>query len=163
MTLPQRTAHRDTRSDDPAAGVRTLARLLDSAVTVPGTNFRVGLDALIGLVPGIGDAVGAALSGYIVLAAARMGLPKSVLARMLVNLGVDTVVGAVPILGDLFDMAFRANTRNVALIEAALADPIPTRRRSRAIVVWIVVAVVAALAIAITAAALLVRFIAGAF
>ena len=150
---------------DPAAAddVRRLARVLDAAVRIPGTNFRVGLDALIGLVPGVGDAVGAALSGWIVLAAARMGLPKSVIARMLVNLGVDTVVGAVPILGDLFDIAFRANTRNVALIESALAEPVATRKRSRAIVAGIGIAVVALLAVAIAAAVLLVRALAAAF
>jgi hypothetical protein len=150
---------------DPAAAddVRRLARVLDAAVRIPGTNFRVGLDALIGLVPGVGDAVGAALSGWIVLAAARMGLPKSVIARMLVNLGIDTVVGAVPILGDLFDMAFRANTRNVALIESALSEPVATRKRSRAIVAGIVVALLVLLALAIAAAVLLVRALAAAF
>src|SRR5687767_8986818 len=104
---------------DDANDVRQLARLLDSAVRIPGTNIRVGLDALLGLIPGIGDAIGAALSGYIVLAAAKLGLPKSVLARMVLNLGIDTAVGAVPILGDLFDVAFRANTRNIALIDSA--------------------------------------------
>ncbi|HET9483871.1 MAG TPA: DUF4112 domain-containing protein [Xanthomonadales bacterium] len=124
-----------------AADVRKLARLLDAAVRIPGTNIRVGLDALLGLVPGIGDAIGGALSGYIVLAAARLGVPKSVIARMLMNLGIDTVVGAVPLLGDLFDVAFRANTRNVALIESALAAPRETRVRSR----WIVAGVVAAI------------------
>ena len=122
-----------------AERVRSLARLLDSAVRVPGTGIRFGLDSVIGLIPGIGDLTGAALSGYIVLAAARSGVPGSVLAKMVLNLGVDTLVGTVPLLGDLFDVAFRANTRNAALLERFLAEPARTKRSSR-------LAVVAALA-----------------
>ncbi len=145
-----------TRNDD-ADNVRRLARVLDAAVTIPGTNIRVGLDALIGLVPGIGDAIGAALSGWIVLAAARMGLPKSVVARMLLNLGIDTVVGAIPVLGDLFDIVFRANTRNVELIESALAAPRETRVRSRWIVAGVVAALVGVFALGIVAVVLVFR------
>ena len=137
MTLPQRTAHRDTRSDDPAAGVRTLARLLDSAVTVPGTNFRVGLDALIGLVPGVGDMAGAAMSGYIVLAAARLGAPKPVLMRMILNVAIDGVVGSVPLLGDLFDAGWRANIRNTALLDRHLAAPAQARKGSIAVMIGV--------------------------
>lgn len=140
----------EPRPAETADDVRKLARLLDAAVRIPGTNIRVGLDALLGLVPGVGDAVGAALSGYIIVAAARLGLPKSVIARMLVNLGVDTVVGAVPVVGDLFDIAFRANTRNVALIESAMNEPRRTRVQSR----WLVAGVVAAIAVALAVAAL---------
>ena len=118
------------RSGD-AERVRALARLLDSAVRVPGTNIRFGLDSLIGLVPGVGDLAGAALSGYIVLAAARLGLPPAVLTRMLLNLGLDTLVGTVPLLGDLFDVGFRANVRNAALIDRHLAEPVAVRKSSR--------------------------------
>jgi hypothetical protein len=144
------------RRDD-AENVRRLARTLDAAVRIPGTNIRVGLDALLGLIPGIGDAVGAALSGYIVLAAARLGLPKSVIARMLLNLGIDTAVGAIPVLGDLFDVAFRANTRNVALIESSLAAPRETRVRSRWIVAGVVAAIVGVFLIGIAAVVLAFR------
>jgi len=146
---------------DDANDVRQLARLLDSAVRIPGTNIRVGLDALLGLIPGIGDAIGAALSGYIVLAAAKLGLPKSVLARMVLNLGIDTAVGAVPILGDLFDVAFRANTRNIALIDSAMSAPRETRKRSRVIVAGVVVAMLAMLAVVAVVVVLLFRAIAG--
>lgn len=143
-----------------ADDVRKLARLLDAAVRIPGTNIRVGLDALLGLLPGVGDAIGAAMSGYIVLAAARLGIPKSVIARMLVNLGIDTVVGAVPVLGDLFDVAFRANTRNVALIEAAMNEPRRTRVQSRKVVAGVVAAIVGVLVLAAVAIVLLFRAIA---
>ncbi|HET7842856.1 MAG TPA: DUF4112 domain-containing protein [Xanthomonadales bacterium] len=96
---------------------RRLARLLDTAVAIPGTNIRFGLDALLGLVPGVGDAVGTLLSSQIVIAAARSGVPTLVIIRMLLNLVVDTVVGAVPVLGDLFDVVFRSNQRNLELLE----------------------------------------------
>src|SRR5687768_16003747 len=89
---------------DPTGNLRALARLMDSAVAIPGTGIRVGLDSLIGLVPGIGDLAGAAMSGYIVLAAARLGAPAPVLIRMVANIAVDGVVGSVPLLGDLFDV-----------------------------------------------------------
>ncbi|HVF34542.1 MAG TPA: DUF4112 domain-containing protein [Candidatus Saccharimonadia bacterium] len=147
-------------ANESADDVRKLARLLDAAVRIPGTNIRIGLDALLGFVPGVGDAIGAALSGYIVLAAARLGLPKSVIARMLVNLGVDTVVGAVPVVGDLFDVAFRANTRNVALIEAAMNEPRRTRVQSRKLVAGVVAAILGVLALAVVAIVLLFRAIA---
>lgn len=117
-----------------AERVRRLSRVLDSAVGVPGTRIRFGLDAVLGLVPGVGDVVGAAAAGYIVLAAARLGAPASLLVRMLLNVAIDTVVGAVPLLGDLFDFGFRSNLRNVALLERHLADPRGARAASRRVV-----------------------------
>ncbi|MDF1503421.1 DUF4112 domain-containing protein [Roseisolibacter sp. H3M3-2] len=122
-----------------AERVRRLARVMDSAVGIPGTRVRFGLDAVLGLVPGVGDVVGAAAAGYVVLAAARLGAPASVLLRMLVNVGVDTLVGSVPLLGDLFDLGWRSNTRNVALLERHLADPRGARAASRAVVVGVLV------------------------
>lgn len=110
---------------------RALARVLDTAVGIPGTKLRVGLDALLGLIPGAGDAVGAALSGYIIFAAARAGASKPVLMRMVGNVVVDTVFGAIPVLGDLFDIAFRSNSRNVALLERVAVDPVTVDRGSR--------------------------------
>ena len=92
-----------------------LAGLLDDHFRVPGTRWRFGYDSLIGLVPGIGDAAGAALSMYIIAEAARLGVPKRKLARMLAHTGLETVVGAVPLVGDLFDASYKANRRNVAL------------------------------------------------
>lgn len=111
--------------------VHSLARLLDAAVRIPGTNIRFGLDALIGLFPGVGDVTGAALSGYIVLAAAQLGVPPAVLTRMLLNLGVDALAGTIPLLGDLFDIGFRANLRNAALLERYAGGPGAVRKSSR--------------------------------
>lgn len=115
--------------------VRLLARLMDTAVVIPGTRFRVGFDVLLGLLPGIGDLVAAAVSTYIVTVAARLGVPRPVILRMLLNIGVDTVGGSVPFVGDVFDAAWKANVMNVALLEKALADPRAARRSST----WVIV------------------------
>lgn len=95
---------------------RQLARVMDDAVTVPGTRIGLGLDALIGLVPGIGDAVGSALSSVIVRDAIRARVPMAVLARMGLNLVIDALLGLVPGLGDLLDVAHRANRKNLRLL-----------------------------------------------
>lgn len=110
---------------------RAIARLLDAAVGVPGTPLRLGLDAVLGLIPGAGDLVGAALSGYIVLSAARNGAPRSVLGRMLLNIVIDTGIGAIPILGDIFDVAWKSNLRNVALLERFAAQPVQLTNESQ--------------------------------
>lgn len=117
-----------------AREIKRLAWLLDDAIRLPG-GYRVGVDGIIGLVPGIGDAVGLAASTYILLRARRFGLPGSVMARMAGNVLLELVVGAVPVAGDLFDFVFKANRRNVALMEKYFADAPRTRRRSRAAVV----------------------------
>lgn len=103
--------------------VRRLSHLLDSAILIPGTTFRIGLDPLLGLIPGAGDIVGTALSAYIVLEAARLGLPHQTLTRMVSNILFETVVGALPVVGDLVDATWKANVRNVALLEAHLNVP----------------------------------------
>lgn len=100
--------------------LRWLSRLLDEAVTIPGTNFRVGLDPILGLVPGAGDVAGLALGAYIVAEAYRLGAPPVLLARMVLNLLVDLAVGLVPVLGDLFDIVWKANVSNLRLLEAYL-------------------------------------------
>ncbi len=146
---------------DRAARLRALARLLDAAVRVPGTNVRLGLDAVVGLVPALGDVAGAAFSGYIILAAARLGAPTPVLLRMLLNVTTDTVVGSVPLLGDLFDLGWRANTRNVALLDRHLADPGVTRAASRWVVAGVVGGVVLLAATAVLLVAMGVRALAG--
>ena len=111
--------------------LRALSRLLDSAFTIPGTRYRFGLDPLIGLVPGLGDAVSAVFSGYIILQASRLGAPQSVVTRMITNVALDTLVGWVPVLGDLFDVAWKSNLRNMALLEGHLRQPAATRAGSR--------------------------------
>jgi len=93
-----------------------LATLLDTAFVIPGTNIRFGADALIGLAPGIGDSVTTALAAYIVYEAHRLGVPRRVLIRMIGNVAIDGIAGAVPVFGDLFDVAFRANRRNVRIL-----------------------------------------------
>ncbi|HXL86925.1 MAG TPA: DUF4112 domain-containing protein, partial [Gemmatimonadaceae bacterium] len=90
-------------SDARMRRVRTLARVLDNAISIPGTSWKIGLDPIIGLIPGFGDMIGAVLSGYIVLEAVHAEVPTFTLARMLVNVGIDTLLGAVPALGDVFD------------------------------------------------------------
>jgi hypothetical protein len=135
--------------DRALAGVRLLAKLLDSVFTIPGTKFRVGLDPLLGLIPVGGDLVGMLVSGYILAVAARLGVSKAVLARMLLNVGADAVAGSVPVVGDVFDAAWRANSKNAALLEQAVADPRGTGRSSG----WVVAGVVAAV-VAITAGGL---------
>jgi hypothetical protein len=99
------------------ARLRHLAWLIDGVFVLPGTRFRFGLNSMIGLLPVGGDAVMACISIYIIFEAARLGVPGPLLARMAANVAIEVVVGSVPVLGDLFDMALKANLRNIALIE----------------------------------------------
>lgn len=139
--------------------LRTLGRLLDNAIPIPGTGRRVGLDGVIGLIPVAGDAAGALISGYIILEAARLGVPKATIARMVGNVAADTVVGGVPLLGDLFDFGFKSNARNLALIEAHAARPTAARAASRRTLLLIggglVVALVGIIALAVALGSLL--------
>jgi hypothetical protein len=109
------------------AKLRSIAWLLDAAFRLPGTRFRFGIDALVGLAPGAGDAVMAVTSLYIIWEARKLGLPGPKLMRMLANVGVETLAGSVPVVGDLFDAAFKANLRNIAIIEEHLG--VTLRRR----------------------------------
>jgi Domain of unknown function (DUF4112) len=117
--------------------LRALTRLLDSAIPIPGTRYRFGLDAVIGVFPWVGDVIGAILSSYIVMQAARLGASKPTLIRMMGNVALDAVVGEIPFLGDLFDVGWKANTRNLQLLEAHLQQPVTTARSSRR-VLWLV-------------------------
>ena len=113
---------RDAAGPTPEA-IERLERLafwLDERFRIPGTNWRIGLDGLLGLVPGIGDSATALLSLYLVLEAKRLGVPNGVILRMLANVGLDAAVGSVPLLGDLFDVAFKANRRNMRLLRRHL-------------------------------------------
>jgi hypothetical protein len=100
--------------------LRRISRLLDNAIGIPGTKFRFGLDPILGLLPGGGDTVAGGLSAYIVVEAARMGLPREVLWQMVVNIILDSLAGTIPIVGDLFDLGWKANVKNIALLEKHL-------------------------------------------
>jgi hypothetical protein len=114
-------SHPRTRADS-IARLDALATLLDTAFVLPGTNVRFGLDALIGLVPVVGDIITTAMSLYIVREARALGVSRFLIARMLANVAIDGVVGAVPLIGDAFDVAWRANRRNIALLKRHLAS-----------------------------------------
>jgi hypothetical protein len=128
------------------AAARVLARLLDDAIPIPGTEWRIGIDPLLGLVPGIGDVLAAVLSSWLVVIAARLGAPRVVLARMGLNIAIDAVAGVLPILGDAFDVGWKANARNLRLLEGWLERPGPTRESSGAMVALAFVAALVALA-----------------
>jgi hypothetical protein len=134
MAEPLRPEVLPPRDSAALDGARLLARLLDEAVEIPGTSWRIGIDPIVGLVPGIGDLVSAILSTWILLVGVRLGAPGSVVARMALNVAIDTLVGAIPIGGDLFDFAWKSNVKNVRLLEGWLARPGPTRRTSGAAV-----------------------------
>jgi hypothetical protein len=137
--------------------------LLDNSLPIPGTRFRLGIDQLIGLVPGIGDLIGGVLSLYIIIEASRMGVPRGLLARMGWNVAVDTLVGEIPILGDLFDIGFKANIRNLALLDGYVQRPLEVRRSSRRFVALLVVGLMLLTAGAVALALVLVRLISGLF
>jgi uncharacterized protein DUF4112 len=122
---------------------RALTRLMDEAIRLPIIGTRVGLDPLMGLIPGVGDLAGGVLAAYGLLAAWRAGAPGSVLTRMLLNIGVDTLIGEIPVVGDLFDFGFKSNTRNYRLLEQYLDRPAPTRRESRLLLVALLFAMLA--------------------
>ncbi|MBM0106258.1 DUF4112 domain-containing protein [Steroidobacter sp. S1-65] len=127
---PNRSADNSER----AQRLRTIAWLMDNSIPLPG-GFRIGVDAIIGLVPGVGDAIGALISAFIINEARSMGAPRSVLLRMMSNVMIETAIGAIPFAGDLFDAAFKANSRNLALLAQYQLDPVGSRRGSRLFVV----------------------------
>ncbi|MDQ6683199.1 MAG: DUF4112 domain-containing protein [Chloroflexota bacterium] len=138
---------RDSRDD--FADVEVLAWLLDNAIRVPGTDRRIGLDGLLGLIPGLGDLIGAALSLVVIVRARQRQLPRIVVARMVMNVALDLVIGAVPVFGDAFDFGWKANTKNLGLLRKYARDPhAPTREH--------VLFVVGALAVVVAGIALLV-------
>lgn len=126
--------------------LRALAWLLDSAIPIPGTRYTVGIEALLGLVPLLGDLLGVLASTVILAEAQRLGVPRTVLARMAFNVGLEGLVGIVPLAGDLFDAAWKANQRNVRLLDAWAERPRETTRTSRAFVVLLAAGLVAFIA-----------------
>lgn len=127
-----------------------LSRLLDSWFRIPGTSVRFGLDGIIGLVPGIGDILAGLASSIIILAAWARGAPYVTVARMLVNLALDVIIGTVPFFGDVFDIAWKANRRNYALLTRHLEQPRRHQWRD-----WLFLAAVAVVLVAILAVPIL--------
>lgn len=134
--------------------IRFLSQLLDNAIRIPGTSFRIGIDPFLGVIPGAGDVASVLISVYIVLESLRFRLPKDILIRMVSNLVTDTAIGSVPVAGDMFDVVWKANARNLQLLEAHLRNPNPSRAADRLFVIGVVillgilVAVVVAIALA---------------
>jgi hypothetical protein len=139
--------------------LRSLAWLLDSSIPIPGTRLTVGLDALIGLFPILGDLVGVLLSSYILGEAARLGAPRVLLMRMAFNIGVEGVVGIVPLAGDVFDAAWKANQRNVRLLDTWIDRPKKAERSSRLFAALLILGVAAFLALLGALGFLLVRWL----
>jgi hypothetical protein len=125
------------------ASLARFATWLDAGIRVPGTRLRFGLDPILGLIPGAGDAAGAVLAGWILIEAVRMGAPRATVTRIAANIALDACIGAVPVLGDVFDFAWKANLRNVAILERHLATPARAERADRAFVVLVVCGVLA--------------------
>ena len=109
--------------EDSLARITLVAKLMDSAFLIPGLNRRIGLDAVLGIVPGVGDALSAALASYIIWEARQLGLPRWKIARMVANVAVDTAIGAIPLAGDVFDVFFKSNERNLRIIHDHLGTP----------------------------------------
>ena len=127
------------------AAERRIGRVthaLDELIAVPGTPVKVGLDPVIGLIPIVGDAVAGIVGAWVIAEAARFGIPRIVVGRMIVNLVVDLAIGAVPVLGDLFDVVFRANSRNLALFRRHALEPDASTRSDQAFFVGVVLVLV---------------------
>ena len=110
----------ENTEDQALRRLEALARLMDNAFVVPGTDVRFGLDGIIGLVPGVGDVISGIVSSYLIWEARRLGVSKWILGRMMANTLLDTTIGAIPLAGDVFDVMFRANVKNMALLRRRL-------------------------------------------
>lgn len=130
---PQK-AHKESR----------LAWLMDKSIPLPG-GVRIGLDGIIGLIPGVGDAATSAISSWFIYQGYRKGVPISVLVRMALNILIDTILGSIPIVGDIFDLFFKANTRNSQLLARYENNPDKTRKQSKLVIAFAILLFIAAL------------------
>jgi hypothetical protein len=133
MTLPPSTAQtKSTQSvnSQTLAPARQIARVMDNLIRVLGTNIGIGLDPILNLIPIAGDAAGTLMSAYLLVTGYRLGVPKRVLMRMMLNIGIDTVVGAIPFFGNIFDFVWKANAKNLHLLEQYTTAPQQTSHSS---------------------------------
>jgi hypothetical protein len=117
--------------------LRRFSYWLDEGIPIPGTRIRIGLDPILGLIPGAGDAAGAILSGAIVVESLRQRISRYAVLRMAANIAIDTVIGSVPVLGDLFDAGWKSNQKNLAILERHVAEPSGSKQVDRAFVLLI--------------------------
>ncbi|HSF72477.1 MAG TPA: DUF4112 domain-containing protein [Microcoleus sp.] len=123
---PIQNSSPNTPSQSHIASLRRLRRIshvLDNAIPIPGTKYRIGLDPILGLIPGGGDLISSLFAGYVVFKSAQMGVPQETLVKMAANIVFDTVAGTVPVAGDLLDVAWKANVKNIELLDAHLGSP----------------------------------------
>jgi hypothetical protein len=133
------------------ATAELLAKILDTTVKIPGTPFYVGLDPLLGLIPGVGDMLANLIGTVILILAARLQVPQIVIARMSLNLLINGTIGTIPILGDLFSIWFRSHARNAELLRRAATQPHQETQQARIYVACIIVGTVVLLLLAIAA------------
>ncbi|NET00758.1 MAG: DUF4112 domain-containing protein [Sphaerospermopsis sp. SIO1G2] len=122
--------------------LRQISRLLDNAVTVPGTDVGIGLDPIIGLIPVGGDVISLVFSIYIIIESAKLGVSKSTIGRMIVNIIIDGLAGAIPMLGDIFDVAWTANKYNIKLLEDYLQAPGEKKKADQSFVLLLFVGLI---------------------
>ncbi len=139
--------------------IRMLSHLLDHSIPLPFTRFRIGIDPILGILPGGGDLLSLGISSYIVLEAIRLRLPQGTLIKMVVNLLTDTVLGSVPVAGNVFDVFWKANLRNLTLLEAHIAEPEPTRPPNLLFLILMAIAVIGIFVGAVMLVALVLQWI----
>jgi hypothetical protein len=119
--------------------LRQLSKILDNIITIPGTQVGIGLDPIIGLLPIGGDALGLIFSFYIIIEAAQLGLSTATLGRMVMNVIIDSLIGSIPMLGDFFDFAWKANNYNIILLEEALKDPHKNKKANKSFIFLLII------------------------
>ncbi len=145
MTPPRQTSVTPTSSpiiSDQLQPVRRIARVLDDLIRIPGTNIGIGIDPLLNLIPVAGDAAGTVMSAYLLVTAVKMGVPKRILARMVLNISIDALVGVIPFVGQAFDFIWKANNKNMVLLERYATNPSGTAKSSGIAVMVILVSLV---------------------
>lgn len=150
-------SHSTDKTRAALAQMKALAWLLDNSIRLPG-GFRIGVEALLGLIPVVGDTVGVLFSSYIVTRAAKLGVPRSVLLRMVMNVAIEGVLGLVPVLGDLFDAVWKANQRNVNLLTRYVEHPGKTGHASRGFVVLCGLALIVLTSLLVIGSLLLIKW-----